>query len=545
MKPVQPLTEDPNNLLNPGINRQNVYLIFVAVFFLIGVVWIRLRLLGLPLERDEGEYAYMAQQLLQGVLPYTESQSMKFPGIYIAYAGVLAIFGESPVAIHLSLLFLNLATAFLLFLLGRDLFSPSAGVVAGVSFSILTLSPDLQGIWANSEHFLLLPALGGILLLQKNQDKPARFFFSGLLLGIALLIKQHAVFFCLFGVIQLGYKVLNNSQPLKSSLKVFGLFALGGIIPITFSATLYAMTGNFSDFWFCTVQYASEYVSSISLSQGLELFKKHFGNILESNLPILLFSMLGLVRIFSSKNIRQEKKFLISFFVFSFLAITPGLYFRQHYFLLWMPSFALLAGVGFESVVSKLSSSRFRTNVPIGILIFTLGLPILIQKEFFFTLPITEATRQTYSLNPFPESLEIAKYIREHSQKDDRIAVFGSEPQIYFYAQRKSVTRYIYMYPLMEKHSFARSMQEQMIREVKNSQPRFIVMVNVESSWLIGQDSIPLILNWAEDYIDREYKISGTVDILSEKETIYKWGEQAKGYLPKSTHYILIYKRLA
>ena len=77
--------------MQPRINSQKTSLILMAGIFLGGVVLVRLRLLGLPLERDEGEYAYMAQQLLQGVLPYTESHSMKFPGIYFVYAGILAI----------------------------------------------------------------------------------------------------------------------------------------------------------------------------------------------------------------------------------------------------------------------------------------------------------------------------------------------------------------------------------------------------------------------------------------------------------------------
>ncbi len=157
--------------------------------FLGEVVLIRLRLLGVPLERDEGEYAYMAQRFLQGALPYTESQSMKFPGIIFVYAGIFTIFGQTPVAIHLSLLFVNFATAFLLVLLGRNLLGLVAGLVSGVSFSVLTLSPALHGIWANTEHFVLLPAIGGILLLRVARDQPTQFFFSGLLLGCALLIK--------------------------------------------------------------------------------------------------------------------------------------------------------------------------------------------------------------------------------------------------------------------------------------------------------------------------------------------------------------------
>ena len=34
------------------------------------VVAIRIRLLGIPLERDEGEYAYASKLILQGITPY-------------------------------------------------------------------------------------------------------------------------------------------------------------------------------------------------------------------------------------------------------------------------------------------------------------------------------------------------------------------------------------------------------------------------------------------------------------------------------------------
>lgn len=377
------------------IKSQETCLLLMAGLFLGVVVWVRLRLLGLPLERDEREYAYMAQQLLQGVLPYTEAHSMKFPGIFFVYAGVLAILGQNLVAIHLSLLLVNLATAFLLFLLGRNLLSEPAGIVAGVSFSVLTLSPTLQGIWANSEHFVLLPAVGGILLLRMAQDQPARFFFSGLLLGCALLIKQHAIFFCLFGIIYLGSRVVTQSHPFKKPFLNIGLFAAGGLAPVIFTALFYGATGNFSDFWFCTIQYASEYVSMTSPGSGFANFKYNFAQILGANFTILWLSLIGLASVAWRKRVGREYLFLFGFFACSFLAIAPGLYFRPHYFLLWMPALSLFAGAGFESLVSlvsRLSSSKLKTVIPVGILTLALGLPVLIQKEFFFTLPVFEAT---------------------------------------------------------------------------------------------------------------------------------------------------------
>lgn len=45
---------------------RRVLLLAVIVLFSL----IRLRLLDMPLERDEGEYAYAGQLLLQGIPPY-------------------------------------------------------------------------------------------------------------------------------------------------------------------------------------------------------------------------------------------------------------------------------------------------------------------------------------------------------------------------------------------------------------------------------------------------------------------------------------------
>jgi hypothetical protein len=204
--------------MQPSINHRNFFLLGMAGIFLGTVIFVRFRLLAVPLERDVGEYTYIAQQLLQGVLPYTESQSMKFPGIFFVYAGILTIFGPSPVAIHLPLLFVNLTTAFLLFFLGKSLLNFSVGIVAGINFSVLSLSPSLQGVWANSEHsghYVLLPAVGEVLLLRLARDRPARFFLSGLFLGCDLLIKQHAIVFCIFGTLYLVAREIFKSHSLK------------------------------------------------------------------------------------------------------------------------------------------------------------------------------------------------------------------------------------------------------------------------------------------------------------------------------------------
>src|SRR5215510_7275532 len=82
-------------------------------------VAIRVRLREMPLERDEGEYAYAGQLMLQGIPPYKLAYNMKLPGTYAAYALLMAVFGQSPSGIHCGLLLVNVASILLVYLCGR------------------------------------------------------------------------------------------------------------------------------------------------------------------------------------------------------------------------------------------------------------------------------------------------------------------------------------------------------------------------------------------------------------------------------------------
>ena len=80
---------------------------------------VRWRLLDVPLDRDEGEYAYIAQQMFRGVPPYESGYAMKMPGIYAAYAVGMFCFGETIRGVHATVAAVTIATTFLLFLIGQ------------------------------------------------------------------------------------------------------------------------------------------------------------------------------------------------------------------------------------------------------------------------------------------------------------------------------------------------------------------------------------------------------------------------------------------
>src|SRR5438105_14308698 len=99
------MTVSKTALFMQRIMRQRSWiLVGLALLF---VVVVRVRLREMPLERDEGEYAYAGQLMLQGIPPYKEAYNMKLPGTYAAYALIMALFGQTPSAIHLGLALLS------------------------------------------------------------------------------------------------------------------------------------------------------------------------------------------------------------------------------------------------------------------------------------------------------------------------------------------------------------------------------------------------------------------------------------------------------
>ena len=188
------------------------------------ILLIRICLLAIPLERDEGEYAYAGQLMLQGVPPYQLAYNMKFPGVYAAYALIIWIFGQSTIGVHVGLLIVNIASIVIVFLIARRLISSTAGIAAAASYSILSVSSSVLGLAAHATHFVMLPVLAGTLVLLKPVLQKKMVFVSGTLFGIGFLMKQPAIFFMCFGAIYLLFRDWRSKLGLNQVLLRNALF---------------------------------------------------------------------------------------------------------------------------------------------------------------------------------------------------------------------------------------------------------------------------------------------------------------------------------
>ncbi|MFZ2448143.1 MAG: glycosyltransferase family 39 protein [Syntrophobacteraceae bacterium] len=537
----------------PHFTRDWVFLLCLAVLAAVvaTVMIVRFQAAPTPLERDEGEYALMGQLILDGAPPYREAGNMKLPGTYYAYSAILAAFGQTARGVHMGLMAVNLLSIVLLYLIARSLMGVAGAALAGAAFCIMSADLSVLGLFAHATHFVVLFALAGIWLLResaKSKRELPLLWGSGLCLGLSVLMKQSGAFFALFGFLWLLYGTLRR-RPVqwKRCLLKSGTMAGGIILPYAVVFALMAAQGVLDRFWFWTVDYARAYVSQVDLKTGTQLFLSAIIPIFQSNPVIWAMALAGMIGAWFTESGRKAAPFLLAFFLFSFLAVCPGFFFRPHYFVQLLPAAALLAGAGLGEIGRLASrytnkSEAVQFAVLVAVAAFSLT-GVVSMGRLLWTTPPEAFSRSVYGANPFPESVKIAEYLAKNTSPGDRIAVLGSEPQICFYARRRPATEHIYMYGLMESQPFARRMQEELIAQVERSEPPFLVLVQVPTSWLQQPDSEKKVFFWLRDYLNDYYRPVLVAEIYSGR-TLWLLDKEAESISPRSgSSRIIVFKR--
>ena len=514
----------------------------VAVLVIVALA--RLRLLAFPLERDEGEYAYAGQLILQGIPPYELAYNMKFPGTYLAYAGIMSMFGQTPAGIHFGLLLLTTATALMLFWLGKKILDETAGVVAATSYAVLAASPTMLGTVGHATHFCAFFATAGLCLMWRVRQKENWLALAagGALFGTAVLMKQHAVLIAAWAGLSFAFgKLFCAKEALGKRIASVAVYGFSMLTPLGLCCLWLWHAGVFAAFKFWTIDYAREYATGVPLAYAPQLFWHSFPKVISIGGLLWLAALAGLFFVWLDARWKNSRGWLLGFCIASALAVCPDFYFRKHYFLIALPALALLAGATVsglrQRVKNKLSAPG---DWPSWAYALAVTVTIFTCTDVWFRLPFSQIIRGTsatdhglYGADPLPEAEIVAKFIRENSAPSARVAVLGSEPEIYFLARRHSATGYIYTYALMEPQPFALKMQREMIGDIERNRPEFIVFADNLMSWNRHPESDPAIFKWWDDY-QTNYTLVGLTDIVSPTNTIIVLGTNFVARYPEA-----------
>jgi hypothetical protein len=503
----------------------------VIIFFAL----VRMRLRAMPLERDEGEYAYMGQLMLRGIAPFKLAANMKLPGTHAAYAVLMAIFGQTTAGIHIGMLVVNAVTSILVLLLGRRLYGPLAGTVAGSTYAFLSCRPAVLGIDGHATHFVALGAVAGILVLLSaiESGRVGLFFLSGIFFGLAFLMKQPGILFAVFAAVYWLGREWKEPRFWHNLAFQGAAFAAGVGLPFGLMCLILWRAGVFPAFWFWTWTYAREYGAILSLADGWRLLGLSFRWAVR---PFVIWeiALVGLAAPAWSLHAREHGLFTTEFFLFSCAAVCPGLYFRPHYFILLLPAVALCTGLAVALATRSLrlrQSGELLAALPAVCFAVVFFVAVRGQYITFFRLDPVSLSRKIHVEQPYLEAVEAAGYISCHSSAGDQIGIIGSEPEICFYTRLQCATRYLYMFPLLEKQRYAPQMQRDVMREIESSRPKFLVYVDDEASWgwsgNLDANRTFFENSWA--YANRQYEPVDAISIAG--NPVHLWGERASLYV--------------
>jgi hypothetical protein len=483
-------------------------------FLVLVVLGIRAPLMDLPLERDEGEYAYIAWRMDHGEMPYRDWFDQKPPGVFFAYRVAMAMPGDTVVNFRRVAAIFAAVSSVALFLFLRGFFGYPASILGAVLLAFQSADPWIQGAIANTEIFMLPGIIISSFLFVRVLRLPGRsrgFALTsvgiGALLGCAALFKQVAGVHALLLVASLPLFSPDadaESRWLRLS-RFLGWMVFGGALVWGALVAWLAVHGALSAGIDAIVLHNLDYIGGPSIQRRLGNLLRNTRPMASSQGPALLLGFAGLA-LLCAKRQRLPALLLGGWMLTSFVGVAASGHFFPHYFQQLLPPLAAGAAACIAMAPSAISRPAIvRTALVSGIAV----LPLLVAAIPFWSLPPAESMRRIYPGNPFHVMPEVAREIAAMSEPDEAVFVFGTEPELYFYAERVAASRYIHLFPLFGPFASAADRQRETLEQLKRTQPAVVVW------WSNHMFRDPVrdggLVDWMNDTIQRDYRLHAII----------------------------------
>jgi 4-amino-4-deoxy-L-arabinose transferase-like glycosyltransferase len=378
-----------------------------------------LRLPGLfygVLDIDESDFALIARRIAQGAMPYVDIADIKPPLAFLAYLPS-GIFDGAPLwpTQAAAVLWVG-ATSLVLRAAARRMTGSEEAGWAAAWLALIAGLCELPKV--STEMLMNLPSAAALFFWVRAEEEDGKRFdlAAGACIAMASLFRQQGAVLLL----SLGAVMLFRGR-------VGRLFSMaaGFAIPWGLTVGFFAGAGHFAEFWDWVVRRNLGYTS---------LHEGWLGRFAEGALPSVaatLASWIVAVRA-STAAIRRGpsgvEAGLIASLVATCAAVSVGGRFYNHYFLQFVPVLALLGAGEAARLVRKWP--RMATAL---CLLPALGLGgFAIGRGMANSYPSQE-----------PRAREVAAWLKQNTQSDERLFIWGHYSPIYLMAHRLPGTRYL------------------------------------------------------------------------------------------------------
>ena len=521
-------------------NQSTSYLLYIFSAVLTTLyLYSRIITLQVPLSRDEGAYAYLGRLAMNGKIPYRDFYEMKPPLLYYLYGTGGFLFGYSDTGLRLFALFLNLATAFIIYKTCRKIFNKPVSFFASSTYLILLINAAAFGFAMISEHLVNL-FLAAAFLVLLNRNYKYNVFVSGFIFGLALMIKQSALIIAAPAFLYIVFQAWKERDKVNFYKPIL-FFGAAYLTVVILAVLALNVSGALKEavYWLWT--HPSQYASSVESKNILGYFINSI-NALYSQSPVLL-SIFVISLLWSAGRFLKSKKlidgFLVLLFGFSFLTVFPGFRFYGQYWQLVFPSAAILIA----SMWNALENSGYFSGIKIKFITWALAIvityDIVSHSVYFKTKEIDLIVRQAYSENPFIEIKKLSNLLGERLLPEDKIFVFGSEPQVYVYTKKNAISKHFYHTFLSNNNAENKAREQECIADFNREKPKYAVLNLFPISWMFKENSSQFVYTNAFKILEKAYEKILVYDFNS-KQIID--GANAKKFDTYSGSAVIVYQ---
>ncbi len=504
----------------------------VIAFFTAFGLWGAMTL-GWPHGLDQGLYSWVGSVILDGGVPYKDAWEIKGPMTYLPNALAQALLGHNEWGIRLLDLMLLCASMAVAYRLVTRLSNRFGGACAAIIFWGLYGG---TGHWHTAQPdgwFAMLLVMVVAVAARQDFAQSLRWpCLAGLLVGVSALLKPpYAVFLAPVLVLVLqrnGWRWRASARPLCAAVLSF-------IVPVLAVLAWLGLheggLGAFAEiqFRFNPSVYAAE--QSGAQWKALSLFVLYTPAIL-AGVPVFV---LGLVALFQrDRALGVLFAFCMGLAVLS--VVLQAKYFSYH----WHPVravYAVVCGVGLGALMDfwhqARQSQHDRTiTTRLGALVWTIAVLIVALCLRRPARDVVKWGTAVAGLRPWKVYYqqvggpgkgdasylaikEAAAYLAEHTNKDERVLVWGFNVLMNYLADRPSPSRFGYnlAFTRRSRHPFLEPYQRELVGDLRATPPTYIVMSDQDQHALMARSSKDFLGDFAElkAFVDGNYRLEATV----------------------------------
>ena len=423
-----------------------------------------------PLGPDQGTYAWVADVIRDGGLPYEDAWDIKGPGTHYTVALGQLVLGRHAWAIRAVDLVLLAVTGAALARITRAWSGGRlAAVVAPGLFSLWYLGGGFADTAQPDAWATAALAVGVAVVVAGRFELHRRMALAGLLLGAGATYKPVFGIF-LVVLVAAWAATTEDGRPPWSALAA----GIGGAAAVPVLVVVwFGIRGALDDLVEVQVEFVrTSYAPARPLPDQLSAIRDHLVDHVGVALPV---AALGTVSLLAARRRGQGVVALCWLLTALAVVVAQGRYADHH----WVPLYAVLAATAAVGC-ARLVEARLPATVVAGALLVATAWG-----------PVDAAVRRVTDDRPYRDAFvegdfsatrdeRISSWLRAHTEPDDAVLLWGDGAGAYFLGDRESATRFGSTLPVVGeggRTSLVNRYRAELVAEARRRQPAYAVVV--------------------------------------------------------------------